>query len=295
MITKVLDRTQLVRDDIRKGKFPWADSTLDNSYSSMINRCRDINNPRYAVYGGKGIKVEDLDTPLSFQNFALSIKGLWMPGYEIHRLNSDDNYRSDNCIFLNSFYHTKYTHGIVIRVYKEGSSKYDNIEYYGSLRDWNAKMHLGHGFLSNKFGNDIESMNEYIMWRFEEFFPKEKGWKVDNLNPIDHRDKCVEIDLGLHRNIMQTSLNMQIPDLFTENSHSFRYVDELPLIQQYKIRKTESWWSKYLGYHDDYIGNKFRNMHFDFERQIAVREFIISELIKKHPEMVDMSMIEGNY
>lgn len=284
---KILNKQRLIRDDNRSCKFPWYDRKLDNSYYNMMDRCNNKYNPNYPFYGGAGIKVEDLSNPLIFQEFALSIKGLWTPGFEIHRINSKGNYNTDNCIFLNPVYHTKYSKSIIIRIYNENLNKYDtNKEYYGTLRDWNTKMHVGHGFLSNKFKSDINSMNEYVLWKFKEFFPKEKGWKVDNLNPIDYREKCVEINLGLHLNILNTSSNMQIPDIYPEKSYSYRYVENLPLQEKFNIKKTESWWSKFLGYNNDYIGNKFRNIQFDFERQLLVREFIINELIEKYPEMI---------
>ena len=297
--TKILSRTKLIRDDNRKAanRFNWSERRLSGSYFKMLYRCEHPYSPDYKDYGAKGIRVEDdiRDRSL-FQDFALSINGLWMPGSEIHRLNSKDNYSKHNCIFLKSYYHHKYSPpSILIHVYRN-IDDYNIDEWYGTLKDWSLKMNLSGPYLSNAFGNDIESMNAYVMNVFKEFFPVEKGWKVDNKNPLDYRDSCVEINLGLHKNILDIAGIKAIPEIISDNSNikRLKYVEGLPLSNQYKIRKTELWWSKYLGYSQYYIADKFKDICFGIERQIAVREFIISELIKKHPEMVDMSMIEDN-
>lgn len=80
--------------DGRKGTRLWS------IYNNMIQRCENINHPRYKDYGGRGIIVSDEFKPYeNFKNWALS------NGYNdtlsIDRIDNNDIYCPDNCKFSN--------------------------------------------------------------------------------------------------------------------------------------------------------------------------------------------------
>lgn len=75
-------------------------------YRDMINRC---NNPRchgFGCYGGKGIKIgKEFDTFEKF--FEWSMNNGYDNKSDIHRLDSNQDYTSKNCIWINHKEHMK--------------------------------------------------------------------------------------------------------------------------------------------------------------------------------------------
>lgn len=65
-----------------------------NTWHMMLQRCFNINNPKYKNYGGRGITV--CDRWLDFRNF-LEDMGLRPDGMTIDRINNDGNYEPSNC------------------------------------------------------------------------------------------------------------------------------------------------------------------------------------------------------
>jgi len=77
----------------RRRKYPW-----ESHYHSAKNRCTNHNSPKYARYGGRGIKFL-LTMP--------EVKEIWekcnanlMKNPSIDRVDNDGNYEKDNCQFL---------------------------------------------------------------------------------------------------------------------------------------------------------------------------------------------------
>jgi hypothetical protein len=64
------------------------------SWFNMIQRCTNINNNRYNIYGGRGIKV--CDRWRKFENF-LEDMGERLLGTSIDRINVNGNYEPNNC------------------------------------------------------------------------------------------------------------------------------------------------------------------------------------------------------
>jgi hypothetical protein len=64
------------------------------SWSGMIARCTDRNNPAYHNYGGRGIEV--CERWRDFRNF-LSDMGEAPPGKTIDRKDNDEGYSKENC------------------------------------------------------------------------------------------------------------------------------------------------------------------------------------------------------
>ena len=68
-----------------------------NTYSiwiGMIKRCSKENAANYKNYGGRGIKV--CERWLEFENF-ISDMGKRPEGFQIDRINNDDDYKPENC------------------------------------------------------------------------------------------------------------------------------------------------------------------------------------------------------
>ena len=71
-------------------------TSLYNSWSSMLQRCRNENDKLYHRYGGRGISV--CDEWNEFKNFyEWSMKNGYQEGLTIDRINNDDGYYPENC------------------------------------------------------------------------------------------------------------------------------------------------------------------------------------------------------
>lgn len=62
----------------------------------MKDRCYNQNNPRYADYGGRGIKVCD-EWLYSFDNFIVDMTRRRFNGLSLDRINNDGDYCFENC------------------------------------------------------------------------------------------------------------------------------------------------------------------------------------------------------
>ena len=67
-------------------------------WQQLRDRCSNPNNPKYHIYGGKGIKV--CDEWLTFEGFWKDMEEGYSKGMTIDRKNSDQGYNKDNCQWL---------------------------------------------------------------------------------------------------------------------------------------------------------------------------------------------------
>lgn len=65
------------------------------SWSSMKSRCSDPNNPKFPLYGARGIRV--CDRWLSFENFFADMGPRPSDGHSVDRVNSNGDYEPSNC------------------------------------------------------------------------------------------------------------------------------------------------------------------------------------------------------
>lgn len=79
-----------------KSKNQHSYDNLYKRYCDMKSRCYNKNKKNYKYYGGRGIKVCDewKDNFKEFYNWA--ING-WKKGLTLDRINNDDDYKPDNC------------------------------------------------------------------------------------------------------------------------------------------------------------------------------------------------------
>lgn len=66
-----------------------------NSWSTMIQRCSNPNNPGFKHYGYRGIKVSK--EWLVFNNFKNDMLSTWRPGLTIERKDVNGDYKLSNC------------------------------------------------------------------------------------------------------------------------------------------------------------------------------------------------------
>lgn len=84
---------------------------LYNTWRKMKQRCYNPNASKFKHYGGRGIAVcaAWINDAEAFIIWALG--NGWKPGYQIHRIDNDGDYSSDNCIFLSAGEHAKLHRG----------------------------------------------------------------------------------------------------------------------------------------------------------------------------------------
>ena len=70
-------------------------SKVHYAWCSMRRRCEDEGNPKYPIYGGRGIKV--CDQWQSFENFYADMGEPPSPAHSIDRIDVNGNYEPDNC------------------------------------------------------------------------------------------------------------------------------------------------------------------------------------------------------
>ncbi len=68
-----------------------------NSWSGMLNRCKNKDHPKYEIYGGRGITVST--RWMVFKSF-LEDMGESPAGYSIERIDNDKGYDKDNCKWI---------------------------------------------------------------------------------------------------------------------------------------------------------------------------------------------------
>src|SRR6187549_957473 len=82
--------TKIRADGLRKthGKSNSAEYRL---FSTMVQRCEDVNHPSYARYGGRGIRVAS-EWRNDFQKFVADMGPKPSPNHSLERINNDGNY-----------------------------------------------------------------------------------------------------------------------------------------------------------------------------------------------------------
>ena len=65
------------------------------SWGNMKNRCYNKRDPKWRLYGARGISV--CDRWMKFENFLADMGRRPGPGYSLDRINNDGNYEPGNC------------------------------------------------------------------------------------------------------------------------------------------------------------------------------------------------------
>ena len=115
------------------------------SWSGMIQRCTNKKNPRYASYGGRGIKVCDKWTN-SFELFFQDIGNKPSPKHSIDRINNNKGYNPENCRWATNSVQVRNRN--LLKINKSGVT---GVYYHKVTKKWAAqiatsignKRHLG--------------------------------------------------------------------------------------------------------------------------------------------------------
>lgn len=75
---------------------------LLNRFSSIVGRCRNPKNNKYADYGGRGISVCDewMADRATFLAYVQTLEGWYKPELELDRICNDGNYEPGNIRFV---------------------------------------------------------------------------------------------------------------------------------------------------------------------------------------------------
>lgn len=107
---------------------------------SMRNRCNNPKTPRYADYGGRGIKVcEEWDDFKTFHEWAIAHG--YSENLTIDRIDNDKGYYPENCRWADSW------------VQANNTRHCHMIEYCGethSLSEWARILHISRPCLNNR-------------------------------------------------------------------------------------------------------------------------------------------------
>jgi hypothetical protein len=122
--TKEITRSRSIKHGLYK-------SSTYHSWSGMKSRCNNPNNQDYAIYGGRGIKLEP--SWLSFEKF-LEDMGTCPVGYSIDRIDNNGDYTPSNCRWVNAKTQANNRNSNILITYNGVTH---NIESWAKLLDIN--------------------------------------------------------------------------------------------------------------------------------------------------------------
>lgn len=131
-----------VRDTSWLVKHNMSETSLYYAWLAMKQRCYNKNNPKYRIYGAKGIKVcaEWKDNFCAFVDWAL--KNGYGVNLTIDRIDGDGDYCPDNCRFVS------------YEVQANNTSRNVFVEYNGekkSVSQWAKRLGINVSTLQRRF------------------------------------------------------------------------------------------------------------------------------------------------
>ena len=106
-----------------------------SSWLAMKRRCINTNNPRYADYGGRGIKICERWVD-SFEKFFEDMGDTYSSGLELDRIDVNGDYSPENCRWA-----TKSTQSFNTRQHKTNTSGRTGVYWFARVNKWTAAIH----------------------------------------------------------------------------------------------------------------------------------------------------------
>lgn len=124
---------------------------IHECYVNMKTRCYNSNYELYSRYGGRGIKVCDewKDNFKEFYNWA--ING-WKKGLTLDRINNDDDYKPDNCRWVDRVEQANNRHTNYLIKYK------DKIK---TMAQWSRILKIDYSFIQSRMYKN-KTMEEVV-------------------------------------------------------------------------------------------------------------------------------------
>ena len=129
---------------------------INKTYQNMKSRCYNPNSSKYYLYGGKGIKICELNKETGFINFySWAMQNGYKEGLTIDRIDSDKDYEPSNCRWA---------------TYKEQNSHLKNNPFCGKIIEYNGEAH------SLKKWSEIKNISyDALLCRYE------RNWDIKRM------------------------------------------------------------------------------------------------------------------
>jgi len=129
---------------------------LYNTWSMMKYRCYNPKAPNYKDYGGRGITL--CERWLDVGNFIEDMYPSWEEGLTLDRINTEGNYKPDNCRWANATTQSQNTR----EIYKHNTSGFRGVYWHKTNNMWIAQINTNNKRLSlGSFHTALEAAKAY--------------------------------------------------------------------------------------------------------------------------------------
>ena len=116
----------------KKQEYDKNRSPLYRCWVNLRNRCTNPNNPKYPLYGGRGINVcEAWNKFVAFENDMLPA---WRPGLQLDRIDNNKGYHPNNCQWVTPSANMKNRRNQI-----DQKSEIDNVSFDKRQKKWVVK------------------------------------------------------------------------------------------------------------------------------------------------------------
>ena len=128
-----------------------------DTWVNMIARCINSNNPKFYMYGARGITV--CEEWLDVATFIAWAEKTYpnIEGYTLDRIDNDKGYIPENCRWVD-----KSTQSINQRIMKNNKSGYVGVSYYSKTRVWTASISINN---ARKYIGAFKTIEEAVLAR----------------------------------------------------------------------------------------------------------------------------------
>lgn len=122
---------------------------LYKTWSNMMARCNNKNNPKYMYYGLRGIKV--CNEWLDINNFIEDMSYNYQDYLTLDRIDVNKDYSKDNCRWVNRAIQTRNTRKLRIN----NTSGYRGVSWYKKSNKWKSQIKVDNKKINLGYFNDV--------------------------------------------------------------------------------------------------------------------------------------------